>query len=206
MLKLYSYEANTIEDAYQKCLQEFHYKEENLYIRTYEKGKTGFFKSKKYVVEVIEKKQIEEYLKNYIEQLQNFLKLEIEYEIKEEQEVWKVKLNSNYNAILIGKDGKTVNAIQTILKQSLKNLSTFPIKIIIDVAEYKENKQKQLEKTIEKIIEEVETTKMSIKLDPMTSYERHIVHNIASKYKNVKTHSESEEPNRYIIIEYEENQ
>ena len=194
MLKLYSYEANTIEDAYQKCLQEFHYKEENLYIRTYEKGKTGFFKS------------IEEYLKNYIEQLQNFLKLEIEYEIKEEQEVWKVKLNSNYNAILIGKDGKTVNAIQTILKQSLKNLSTFPIKIIIDVAEYKENKQKQLEKTIEKIIEEVETTKMSIKLDPMTSYERHIVHNIASKYKNVKTHSESEEPNRYIIIEYEENQ
>ena len=45
---------------------------------------------------------------------------------------------------------------------------------------------------------------METKLDPMNSYNRRLVHNLASKFKNIKTESVGEEPNRYTIIKYEE--
>ena len=206
MLKLYNYEGNTVLEAYEKCLKELNSTEQDLYIRTHEKQKSELFKSKKYVVEAMYKKEVVGYIKNYLDRLAYFMNIQIDCEIIEQENSLKIQLNSNNNSILIGKEGKTVQAIQTLVKQSLKNITTFYIKIDVDVADYQENKKNQLIKTVEKIIEEVRTSKIRVKLDSMTSYERHIVHDIATKYNNIKTHSEANEPNRYIVIEYiEEN-
>ena len=57
---------------------------------------------------------------------------------------------------------------------------------------------------MKKIIKSVLNTHIEVKLDPMNSYNRRIVHNLASNYKNIKTESVGEEPNRYTIIKYEE--
>ena len=76
------------------------------------------------------------------------------------------------------------------------------LKINLDVSNYKLRKQQLFEQDVKKIINEVLSTKLSTKLDPMNSYQRRIVHNVANNYYNIETESIGEEPNRYVTIKY----
>ena len=107
---------------------------------------------------------------------------------------------SDNNSILIGKDGKTLSALLTIVKQMLNTNYNINPKIILDVENYKENQEKRIERLAKKLAREVVKTKMEIKMDNMNSYERRIVHNILSNDKKVCTISEGEEPNRHVVI------
>ena len=69
----------------------------------------------------------------------------------------------------------------------------------------KEEKEEHFEKEIKNIIKEVMSTHIDVKLDPMNSYNRRIVHNLVSSYDNLTTESIGEEPNRYTIIKYRED-
>ena len=79
------------------------------------------------------------------------------------------------------------------------------IKVNLDASSYKKKKEEYFEREIKKIAKEVLNTKIDVKLDPMNSYNRRIVHNIVSKFKNLETESVGEEPNRYTIIKYKED-
>ena len=57
-----------------------------------------------------------------------------------------------------------------------------------------------------RIAKEVQKTKIDVSLDNMNSYERRIVHNVLTKFKNISTASEGEEPNRHIVIRYVETE
>ena len=63
-----------------------------------------------------------------------------------------------------------------------------------------------LERDAKRIAKEVLKTKVAVKLDDMNSYERRIVHNALTKFKNISTISEGEEPHRHIVISYKENE
>ena len=66
-------------------------------------------------------------------------------------------------------------------------------------------KEKHLEFEIKKICKEVLKTKVEVKLDPMNSYERRIVHNVVSKFDKLYSESEGEAPNRYTVIKCKED-
>ena len=67
------------------------------------------------------------------------------------------------------------------------------------------NEINNLERTAKRIAKEVVKTKIDVKLDDMNSYERRIIHNALSNFKNISTTSEGEEPNRHIVISYKED-
>ena len=113
-----------------------------------------------------------------------------------------VMLVSDNNPILIGKDGKNLSSIQTIIRQVVNNQTKQNIKINVDASNYKERKIKNLEREIKKIARDVLTSKVDVKLDPMNSYERRIIHSLISEYENLETISEGAEPNRYVVIKY----
>ena len=98
-----------------------------------------------------------------------------------------------------------MNAIQVILRTIIKRMTNNKVKINIDASNYKAKKIENLENEIKKIIGEILETKVDVKLDPMNSYERMIVHNYVNDYENLKTESIGEEPNRYIVIKYRED-
>ena len=125
--------------------------------------------------------------------------------IEEEDSIYKVFLESDNNAILIGKDGKTLKAIQLLLRQYLNIQTGCNIKINVDISDYKEKKLKLLENTIKKIAKEVIHSKVDAKLDPMNSYERRFVHNLINDYTMLETKSIGEEPNRHIVISYKQD-
>ena len=135
---------------------------------------------------------------------ENSKKMNIDFNINiyEEDNVFLVRMNSKNNSILIGKDGKTLNSIQFLLRKAISCLTGFNINVNLDVSNYKQKIEKRFENEIKKVINEVLKTKIETKLDPMNSYKRRIVHSIASNYYNIETMSVGEEPNRYTIIKY----
>jgi spoIIIJ-associated protein len=128
--------------------------------------------------------------------------VDIKCEIKIREELLNVNLITSNNSIIIGKDGKTLAAIQSLLKQILNNKTPFNIKLNIDVSDYKSKKRKYLEYEVKKICKEVLKTKVDVQLDPMNSYERRIVHTVISTFHELESESSGSEPNRYIMIKY----
>ncbi len=204
MLTLSKYEGKTETEALEKCINDLNTTEQELFIKKTE-TEAKLFKSKKYIIEAIKKNDIINYIKDYIKEIDKSFNIEIKSEINEKDNVIKVVLVSNNNPILIGKDGKNIEALQTLIRNSIRNQIGLDIKINIDASNYKKKKEENFEREIKKIIKDVQNTHIETKLDPMNSYKRRLVHNLASTFKNIKTESIGEEPNRYTIIKYEED-
>ena len=102
--------------------------------------------------------------------------------------------------LLIGKQGKNLQALTIILKQIVLQEVGQPFKFNLDIGEYKLKRQKELERLAKRTAKEASKTKIEVRRDSMNSYERRIVHNILNDWKNIYTESEGEEPNRCVII------
>lgn len=163
------------------------------------------FKGKKYLIKIIEKEAIRNFIKDFINNLGLSMNKKINIEIRYSEDCYSVMLICEDNSILIGKDGRTLNSIQLLLHQAINNKTGFNIRINVDAANYKINKEKRLEREIKAIAKEVCDTKIEVKLDPMNSYERRIVHNAIGNFNNLQSESFGEDPSRYIVISYKED-
>ncbi len=204
MLETIRIEGKNREEILNNFLQENNLSLEEIYLKE-EIVEGKLFKSKKTVIEIIKKEDIKKYIKEYIENLGMNMGIKIDSEIRENDEIYNIMLISSNNNILIGKDGRTLNALQLLIHQSLIHQIGLNIKINVDVSNYKDKKLKRLEYEVRKIMKEVEKTKIEAKLDPMNSYERRYIHTIVSENINLETESFGESPNRYVVIRYKEN-
>lgn len=112
----------------------------------------------------------------------------------------KFLVESNENPILIGKNGRTLDAFQHLIRNYVNVLTDERHMIIVDVGGYKASRKKQLEILATKTAKEVAKTHVEAKLKKMNSYERRIVHMKLSDWRDVTTESEGDEPNRYVVI------
>lgn len=206
MLKTHSYEDKTYENALKKCLSELNVTENEIFIKKTEKeGK--LFQSKKVYLTVLTKEEIKNYIKEFIKTVTTNMNINVELEIREEDGIFNVAMMSDNNAILIGKEGRTLNALQLLLRQSLQintNIDS-TIKVNLDAGNYKAKKIKNFEYEMRKIIKEVESSKVDASLDPMNSYQRRIIHNLANEFSHITTQSDGEGKERHVVIKYKED-
>lgn len=203
-MKFEIFEGKTIEDAKNAALSQMNVSESEILFKTEEK-KGKLFKATTYIFKAIKISDIQNFLKTKTTELLNNMGIDVRIESSIRDEQINLKLYSDKNNILIGKNGQTLLAIQTILRQIVYNqLDIYPY-ILIDVENYKEKKISNLERNAKKIAKEVLKTKIDVTLDDMNSYERRIVHNALSEFKNITTTSEGEEPNRHVVIKYKED-
>ena len=203
MINVLKYEDKNKENLLNKLLADNNLTEADIiYNITEESGK--LFKSKKYSINAILKLEIKKFIKEYLINVGNLMNIDIKCEINETDNIYNVIMVSNNNPILIGKDGRTINSLQLLLRQSLSIQTGQNIKVNLDASNYKANKIKNFEYEIKKILKDVQKTKVEVKLDSMNSFQRRIVHNLVSEYENVTSISEGIEPNRYVIIKYED--
>jgi spoIIIJ-associated protein len=205
MIETYIFEGKTREDAESKLASKTGKEKEKFFIQQ-EEEEAKLFKSKKVVLKSILKEDVIVYLKNQIKELSEKMNLDIKSEVNEKEDVVTVLLISDHNPILIGKEGRTLNSIQTILKQSVLAKTGFMIKINLDVSNYKAKKLKNLDYDIKRIVKEVLRTRVDAVLDPMNSYERRYVHNEVSKYPELQSTSSGEGKERRITISYKETE
>lgn len=204
MININKFEGKKEEDVLNQAMIKLNCEKDNLIYKT-EVVEGKLFKSSKYVLTVVQKSEIKSYIQEYFKNLSKLLNICIDLEVLIHEDNFNITLVSDNNAILIGKDGKNLNAIQTLLRQSLRVKTTAPIKVNIDVNNYKIKKLKNLEREIKVILKEVLATKVDASLDPMNSYERRYIHNLVNEYKNLETESVGEGKERHIIIKYVEN-
>ena len=201
-MKKYFYEAKSYEDAKNKALAELKIDEDNIIINILEE-KQGILK-KSIKLEVITINDIISFLKETISQILNLMNIEANLEIRKREKNIEINIFSNNNSILIGKEGKTLDSLQNIIRQiTLKEFGE-KYRVTVDVENYKEHRITNIERTARKIAREVARTKVEAKLETMNSYERRIVHNTLSNNKYVYTESIGEEPNRYVVIKLKE--
>ena len=199
-MEKYRYSGKTRKDAINKAQEDLQELEENLFINELSETKGGLFKSKKIEIEVIERREVIQEIKDYIIKLLKNMGLTSNIEIKNKQEVPKYIIYSDNDALLIGKNGKNLKALSTIVREYIMNIIGQPFKFVIDVNDYQEKREQSLIHLAKKTAREVATTKVEAKLDSMNSYERRIIHNALASSKKVYTESEGEEPNRCVVI------
>lgn len=109
------------------------------------------------------------------------------------------------NGVLIGKNAKTLAAIQymasILVNQYFDRDQETGLIVKVDVGDYRKKRESRLESLAVRVAREVAKTKIPARLDYMNSYERKVIHNKISDWNDVTTHSEGEEPNRFIVIE-----
>jgi len=201
-MKTYIYEAKTLEEAINKALTEQNITEENLIIKSKEEKQGLLKKSAK--IEIINVNDLVNHLKESLNTILNLMNINSNLEVRRRDKNIELKIFSNNNSILIGKEGRNLESLQNILRQILLKEGITEYKIILDIENYKEKKVSHLERTVKQIAREVAKTKVEAKLDRMNSYERRIVHNALSKNKYVYTESIGEEPNRCVVIKPKE--
>ncbi len=104
------------------------------------------------------------------------------------------------NSLLIGVKGKTLDALQVLLRQVVQQYSDEHLIVSLDIGGYRQNHIRQLEILATKTAKEVVKTKVAVKLNPMNSFERHVIHEKLSDWRDVYTESEGEGENRAIVI------
>ena len=201
-MQKYIYEGKTYEEVKEKALSELKVAEENLIINVLEEKNTLLKKSIK--IEVINYNDIIDYAKEVITEITKLMGLTANLEVRRREENITIKIFSDHNAVLIGKNGYTIGALQTLVRQIIYNEINQNINIILDVENYKEKKIKNIEYLAKKTAREVAKTKVEATLDSMNSYERRIVHSVLSEDKYVYTESTGEEPNRCVVIKPKE--
>ena len=202
-MNTYIFEDKTIDEAKNKALKELNINEENIIIIN-KTEKNGLLK-KSASIELVTVDEIINYLKDSLNEILSLMGIEANYEVRRRENRIEIKIFSDNNAILIGKNGRTMQSLQTILRFILKNHVSSDLSVMLDVENYKEKRNRNIEYLAKKIARDVARTKVETKLDNMNSYERRIVHNILSDNKYVYTVSEGEEPNRHVIIKPRED-
>ncbi len=198
-MEVKEFEGKDLEETIEKAIEELNVTKEEVIIKS-EENKGSLLKKKSYKIKIYLYKDIQNYVKEFLSNITKLMGLEVTFETKLRGEQIYIKMYSDNNSILIGKDGKTLSSLMIIVKQMLNTKFGILPHLILDVENYKENQEKRIERLAKKLAREVVRTKVEIKLDNMNSYERRLVHNILSNDKKVYTISEGEEPNRHVII------
>ena len=150
----------------------------------------------------IKLEQIEQAKQNIITFLNDFSKkfedLNYNIEIKENNIVLEL-MGKDANR-LIGYRGETLNAVQTIITIRSNKELTGKVRVILDIAGYREKRKKVIEDLADKVSKTVLKTGRTITLEPMPAYERKIIHSRLQNNDKVKTFSKGEEPYRKIVI------
>lgn len=205
-MEKHSFIGKTKEEAIENAKISLQELEENLIIKEKDIQKGGLFKSKKIEIEVIEKREVIQEIKNYLTKLLRNLGFTANIEVKTKENIPTYTIYSDNDALLIGKNGKNLQALSIIVNQYIKKEISEQYKFLIDINSYKEKHEKSLIRLAKNVAREVANTKIEAKMDSMNSYERRIIHNALTNNKKVYTESEGEEPNRYVVIKPKEEE
>ncbi len=199
-LKNNKYEGKNSEELLNKALADLNASKDEVYYNIKEEVSGSLFKSKKYSLTIILKDDVVEYIKSYLKEITELMQIKVEFEIAKRENYIKVNMLSDNNPILIGKNGRTMESLQSLVRQSIQSKLGIKINVILDANDYKERQQKNIERLAVKIAKDVVKTGIEVKMDRMNSFERRLVHNKLTDFKGVTTISEGEEPNRCVII------
>lgn len=196
------YSAKTVEEALAKAAEDNNCPVSQLIYIVNEKT-TGIF-TKKISIEVYEYSEVVHYVEEYLLNVIDSLGIESTVKTSLDDDIIRVTVDSTHNPILIGKNGKTLQALNELVRLSTSNKFHKRLRIFLDINGYKDNKYYRLEKLARKTARDVQRSKTTYTFDPMPSDERRTIHNACSSMEHIKTESTGEGKDRRVQIIYVE--
>ena len=111
------------------------------------------------------------------------------------------QLDTQKQGVLIGKHGKMLNALQYLAQVFIHRVAKNKLSVVVNVGDYRQKRQAILERLAQRTAEKVKRTGQPVFLEPMPAFERKQIHSALSKDDAIQTHSEGDEPYRYLVVE-----
>ncbi len=196
MLRKEEFRAKDLDEAMNIAVNKFNISSEKIFLSVLEET------SEDMLVEALVDINLALEGKRYIESILNEFDLEYKLESKSSVDEKEITYNifSSENSLLIGFKGRTLEALQNLVRDLLRSYAGGQLIVSIDIGGYREKRKNQLEIVATKTAKEVARTKIEVKLDPMNSFERRIIHAKLSEWRDVTTESEGTGENRAIVI------
>lgn len=201
-MKSYRFETKTIGEAEKRlAAKELSINPSFVELKIVDEKKSLFNLNRTYQLEATVKFDIIRDSIVYLNELLKNMEIEaiIEAKLVEDRQII-FTVDTSENPLLIGKNGKTLDAIQVLMKNLLNVYTDEHYVALVDVGGYKEQRKRQLEILATKTAKEVARTRVKVRLSKMNAYERRVIHTKLADWRDVITESEGEEPNRYVVI------
>ena len=199
------YEAKNLDEALKAAAADKRVKIEDLKYYVLEEKPGGLFGiGSKAIIEAYTFNDVRDFIENYLKQYFDNIGMNVELIVnKLDDNSFNVIVNANNNAILIGKNGQTLEAMKTVLNAAANAQFKCHVHMSVDVNGYKEERYEKLKSTVERIAKTVVKTHVSARLGDLTNDERKIVHQHLSNMAHIRTESEGDGNNRRLKIIYD---
>ncbi len=156
-------------------------------------------------IEVYEIVDIIEYAQNYLKEAIESIGIDNRVTPSINDDIIRLKIDSDHNSILIGKNGKTLQSLNELTRIAVSNHFKHRYRILLDINGYKDDKYDRLCKMARRVAHEVQKTKVTALLDPMPADERRVIHNTLTNMPHIRTESKGFGKQRQIQIIYVED-
>ncbi|HHX22728.1 MAG: RNA-binding cell elongation regulator Jag/EloR [Tepidanaerobacteraceae bacterium] len=201
-MKVLEKQGKTVDEAINLALEELKVSRDDVEVEILEEGNKGIlgFLSKMARVKVTVKPKPDEIATEFLRGLLNFIDKDVKIHSSFKDGVLNVELEGGNVGILIGKRGSTLDALQYLTSLVTNKDSDDYTRVLLDTENYREKREKTLERLALKMASKVKDTRRSVTLEPMYPNERRIIHTTLQDDLEVKTKSVGEEPFRKVVI------
>lgn len=196
------FQGKTVEEALASASAELNKPVEDLVYIVSDKKK-GIF-NKKTVVQVYELADIVKYAEDYILNVLDNIGIESIVNSKLDDDIIRISIDSTHNPIIIGKNGKTLQALNELTKIAVSNHFKKRFRILLDISGYKDKKYDKLAYLARKYAKETQKSKATYTFDPLPADERRIIHTACSNMPHIRTESVGDGNHRQVQIIYVE--
>ena len=208
MTKFIEVTGKTEEEAIASALAQLELSRDEVSVEILERAKSGFLGigasparlRVSYEVADTQRDKVERYLRGLLDAMG----VEAQIEISErENGGLTANLSGSGMGAVIGRRGETLDAIQHLVNYSVNRGNDKRMHISVDAENYRSKREESLVHLAEKMAAKAVKYKRSMALEPMNSYERHVIHTALQNYEGVSTSSTGTEPNRRVVVSYE---
>lgn len=197
-------EGKTVEEAVANALSILGLKKEQVYIEVLSQGNRklfGLIAAKGSKVRVTSKEAVAvSELQQMVETLLSLMKTKATVEVQESLEGYLLNISSPESALIIGREGRTLEALQYIANRIFRRRHPEGGRLILDMEGYRQKRQEGLATMAERMAEKVKKTKESITLAPMNPHDRRIVHLALQNTEGIKTFSRGDGFWKHLVI------
>ncbi|MBU5594444.1 protein jag [Amphibacillus sp. MSJ-3] len=193
----------TVDDAVQSALQQLNTTEDRVNIEIIDEGKKGIlgiFGAKRSIVKVTVKDNPIDLATKYLDEIVRAFSDDLVIDSVVDQNNVTFNLSGEKIAMIIGKRGQTLNAIQHLVQIMLNRHTTEYFRVVVDAEGYRQRREETLKQLAERLADKAIKVKKNVTLEPMPSYERKIIHSVLQNNSKVETHSDGSDPNRFVVI------
>jgi len=192
----------TVAEAVAEALAELGAAEEEAEVEIIDEGHKGFLSigNKPAVVRVTVKRDPVRTAKRFLEDVAAAAGVTVHIDAKLDDRQLNIDLSGDSMGMFIGKRGQTLDALQYLTNLAVNRGDEQYVSVTLDTEDYRKRRKETLETLAYSLAKKVRSTKSNVTLEPMSPYERRIIHSTLQNDRFVTTYSEGEDPYRNVVI------